>query len=181
MEISKKLDEIQKTFEDGLDAMRDRVDDLEGTIVTDNRRAGLEGRIPSAANDNEERAQLTSFLRTGNIPNERRDMSAGTNSEGGYAVETDVSREIRDQLLDISPMRKVCRIETSQTGDYRVNVGVRGIVSGWVGETALRPVTAAPALTQVAPPIGEIYANTKVTQHLLDDANFGVASWKSVV
>ncbi|RMF17625.1 MAG: phage major capsid protein, partial [Alphaproteobacteria bacterium] len=46
-----------------------------------------------------------------------------------------------------------------------------------VSETAPRIETTAPTFAEVAPPIGEIYANPAATQTMLDDAHFDVESW----
>ena len=46
-----------------------------------------------------------------------------------------------------------------------------------MGETASRPTTTAPELREIAPPVGEIYANIAATQRMLDDAFFNVEAW----
>lgn len=162
------------TFSDGLAAIDKRMAALEDSQITDHRGTGYE---TNRAGERDNAAEFRSFIRTGAIPAEQRDMSVGTDAAGGYAVETHVHKMIRDQLLDISPMRRVCRVESAKTGDFKINVGVRGLASGWVGELATRPVTASPVLAQVSPPMGEIYANTKISQHLIDDANFDVVDY----
>jgi HK97 family phage major capsid protein len=63
---------------------------------------------------------------------------------------------------------------TVGTSDYKKLVNVNGIASGWVGEAAARPATNTSQLAEVAPPMGEIYANPQVTQQSLDDMFFDV-------
>ena len=52
-----------------------------------------------------------------------------------------------------------------------------GTPSGWVAEVAGRPETDTPNLEEVAPPMGELYANPAASQTMLDDAVFDVESW----
>jgi HK97 family phage major capsid protein len=49
--------------------------------------------------------------------------------------------------------------------------------SGWVAETAGRPETATPSFAEIAPPMGELYANPAASQAMLDDAAFDVEQW----
>jgi HK97 family phage major capsid protein len=51
------------------------------------------------------------------------------------------------------------------------------MTSGWVGEEGARAETEAPGFVEVAPPLGEIYANPAATQAMLDDAFFNVEEW----
>jgi HK97 family phage major capsid protein len=46
-----------------------------------------------------------------------------------------------------------------------------------VGETDARAETEASSFAEVAPPLGEIYANPAATQAMLDDAFFNVEEW----
>ena len=46
-----------------------------------------------------------------------------------------------------------------------------------MGETSARPATGTPALAQVTPYFGEVYANPQVSQTALDDIFFDVEGW----
>lgn len=52
-----------------------------------------------------------------------------------------------------------------------------GTPSGWASETAARPETATPSFVELAPPMGELYANPSASQAMLDDAAFDVEGW----
>jgi HK97 family phage major capsid protein len=56
---------------------------------------------------------------------------------------------------------------------------VSGPASGWVGETAPRPQTDAPALAEMSFPAMELYAMPAATQALLDDAAVDIEAWIS--
>src|SRR5690606_18083509 len=52
-----------------------------------------------------------------------------------------------------------------------------GPSTGWVGETAARPQTAAPTLSEMNFPAMELYAMPAATQTLLDDAVVDIDRW----
>ena len=52
-----------------------------------------------------------------------------------------------------------------------------GTPSGWAAENGARSETATPAFVEIAPPMGELYANPSATQAMLDDALFDVEEW----
>ena len=101
-------------------------------------------------------------------------INVGTPAEGGYAIPIDQDKAIMRLLTDKVVMRKICRVMSMSTTDYRKLVNLGGTTSGWVGETDARPNTASPEFTQITPTFGEIYANPMVTQRALDDLFFNV-------
>lgn len=124
-------------------------------------------------------AFIDRFVRKGEDTPELRGMMAkawsiGVAADGGFAVPEQIDRAIEKLLRDISPMRSVANIVRVGTSDYKKLVNVNGIASGWVGETAARPATNTSQLAEVAPPMGEVYANPQVTQQSLDDMFFNV-------
>ncbi|MCL6305255.1 phage major capsid protein, partial [Streptococcus agalactiae] len=60
---------------------------------------------------------------------------------------------------------------------YRKLITSGGTPSGWAAETAARPETATPVFAELAPPMGELYANPSASQAMLDDAAFDVEAW----
>jgi HK97 family phage major capsid protein len=60
---------------------------------------------------------------------------------------------------------------------YRKLVTTGGTPSGWAAETDARPGTASPVFAEIAPPMGELYANPSASQAMLDDALFDVEGW----
>jgi HK97 family phage major capsid protein len=107
----------------------------------------------------------------------RAAMSVGTDADGGYLAPTEWDRTIVDKLKIVSPMRQIAgQISIGGNGFTRL-YNDRATASGWVGETAARPTTAQAQLGQLTFSTGEVYANPKATQRVLDDALIDVESW----
>jgi HK97 family phage major capsid protein len=121
-------------------------------------------------------APFTNFLRTGV---QAAGMTTGDSPNGGYLVSENVDSVIQDQLISLSPLRRYATIVTlgRGAGRYSFNVNRRGTTSGWVGEQDARPETDGPNLANIAPVEGEVYANPKTSQWLLDDAAFNVENF----
>lgn len=110
----------------------------------------------------------------------RAAMSVGTDADGGYLAPTEWDRSIVDRLKILSPWRQVSgQIAISGNGFTRL-YNDRATASGWVGETAARPTTAQAQFGQLTFNTGEIYANPKATQRVLDDALVDIESWLSM-
>lgn len=105
-----------------------------------------------------------------------RTINVGTEGEGGYAVPIQQDRDIMRLVTEQNVMRRLARVMSMSTEDYRKLVNLGGTASGWVGETSERPTTNTPTFTQITPIFGEIYANPEVTQKALDDLFFNVES-----
>ena len=110
---------------------------------------------------------------------ESKALNLGSDADGGYAIPEVMSTQIYSLLQHAVPMRGVCRIIPVGNDEYRELVSLHGANSGWVGETDARPTTDAPKLAEVAPFMGELYANPEATQKSLDDIFFNVESWLS--
>ena len=108
---------------------------------------------------------------------ETKALSAGVDTDGGYAVPEQLDQAIDRRLRQTSPLRSVAAVVQIGSGDYKKLVTESGSLSGWVGETEARGETATPSFAEVAPPLGELYANPAATQTMLDDAFFDVERW----
>ena len=104
-------------------------------------------------------------------------LTIGTDAEGGFAVPEQLDADIERRLRDVSPIRAIAAVVQIGSANYRKLVATTGAASGWVSETGARAETAAPTFAEVAPPLGEIYANPAATQSMLDDAFFDVEAW----
>lgn len=108
---------------------------------------------------------------------ERKDVTIGSPSGGGYAVPEVIAREIERQELKFSPVRRLVKVVSAGSSDYKELVNLRGASSGWVGEQGPRPKTDTPQLREVAPTFGELYAYPQVSEWSLDDVFFNVENW----
>ena len=137
------------------------------------------GAGASAALDGEERkAFADGYLRKGqeSAP-EVKALSTATGPEGGYAVPVEIDRMIGDFVRESSPIRQLANVVGVGSANYRKLVMTGGISSGWISEEAPRPETATSDFAEIAPPMGELYANPAATQSMLDDAAFDVERW----
>jgi HK97 family phage major capsid protein len=101
-------------------------------------------------------------------------LDKGAATEGGYTAPVEWDRTITDRLVIISPMRQIASVQQISTTGFTKLFNSRGMGSGWVGETAVRPETAAPTFGSLTFTPGEIYANPSATQGLLDDSQVDI-------
>ncbi|URW75446.1 phage major capsid protein [Sphingomonas donggukensis] len=116
------------------------------------------------------------FVRSGATV-ELKAMSGIDGASGGYAVPREIDAVIDATLNSISPIRSIANVVKIGSAGYRKLVSTGGTPSGWSAETGGRPDTGTPAFTEIAPPMGELYANPSASQAMLDDAMFDVEGW----
>jgi HK97 family phage major capsid protein len=92
-------------------------------------------------------------------------------------VPQEIDAVIDTTLASISPIRSVANVVKVGSAGYRKLVTTGGTPSGWTGETDARPATDTPTFVEIAPPMGELYANPSASQAMLDDALFDVEAW----
>lgn len=171
-----KLAAMQTDLAKALDLKKD-MDRLEA-------KSNLAGLVGNAAATNPDKVAYKSaffdrFVRKGEDSAELKSLqqkawNITTGSDGGFAVPEQLDRAIEQLIRDISPVRAVANVVTVGTSDYKKLVNRNGIASGWVGEVAARPETNTSAFSEIAPPMGELYANPMVSQQSLDDMFFNV-------
>lgn len=116
------------------------------------------------------------FVRSGAML-ETKAFSGVTGDAGGYAVPREIDAVIDATLKSISPIRGIANVVKVGSAGYRKLVTTGGTPSGWAAETGERPETATPTFVEIAPPMGELYANPSASQAMLDDAQFDVEEW----
>ena len=133
----------------------------------------------SRTNDMESKAQFKTFLSDGieGLRAKGDSLQITVDAQGGYAVPEELRQEIINIEHEISPLRQVASVASSDTSDVKQLVSVGDAASGWVGETDNRPNTNSPELAQRVAAFGEVYARPLVYQHMLEDAFYGVEAW----
>ncbi len=101
----------------------------------------------------------------------------GGDASGGFLLPKVVETGIRESLRTLSPIRSRATVISVSSDDYRFLTNLRGLQTGWVGETDARPETATPTLSETRVPMGELYANPAASQRSLDDAAFDLEAW----
>ncbi|WP_375466308.1 phage major capsid protein [uncultured Methylobacterium sp.] len=162
----------------GLDAARTRLDRLS----LDRARPPL-GRpdAPRDAAAEEHKAAFDLYVRAGESGGlkslEAKALSAGSGPDGGYLVPQTVEREVLKRLADLSPIRAIASVRAISGGQYKRAVATGAPAAGWVAETAPRPETDGPVLSELNFPAMELYAMPAATQTLLDDAVVDIDAW----
>ena len=160
-------------------AAKSELEQLEARLNAKGLVGGGAGAGPDADQVAYKNAFISRFVRKGaddgNLKElQQKAVQISVPSDGGYAVPRMVEQEIEALARDISPMRRLARVVTVGTSDYRKLVRTGKAATGWVGETDARPATGTSSLNEVIPPIGEVYANPMVTQAALDDIYYNV-------
>jgi HK97 family phage major capsid protein len=168
------LSETVKNLQKSKDTLQDQLTQFQ-------LKSNRPGSTELNQDQTEHKEAFGSFMRKGHEDGlqqlEQKALSVGTNADGGFAVPEELDRNIIELLRDATPMRQAAHIMTIGGSDYKKLVNLHGTGSGWVGETVERPATNTPTLAQIAPFMGEIYANPQVTQQMLDDGFFNVEQW----
>ncbi|WP_419813841.1 phage major capsid protein [Glacieibacterium sp.] len=108
---------------------------------------------------------------------EVKSLNATNATDGGVAVPREIDALIDITLKAVSPIRRIANVVSIGSVNYRKLIAVGGVASGWVAETAGRPETGVETFIEIAPPMGELYANPAASQTMLDDAMFDVERW----
>lgn len=133
---------------------------------------------PDAA---EHKAAFEAYIRRGDEAGlrelEAKSFSGGTGADGGYLVTPEVDSEIGRRLGAVSPIRALATVRQVSSAVLKKPFAPVGLATGWVAETAARPQTGTPQLSELSFPTMEIYAMPAATQALLDDAAVDVEAW----
>lgn len=157
-----------------LSEMQKRCDELE--LKSKRPGAPAADDVPGA--DPEYRTAFHSFLRRGEqalqAPQhamlQKRAMSAGDNTEGGYLTNPELDREVAKLARNMSSARQLFGVRSVGASVFTKPMSKSNASTGWVGETDGRPQTNPSDLIAVSIPTHEIYANVYATQTILDDA-----------
>lgn len=80
-------------------------------------------------------------------------------------------------ITESSPMRQISRVVNIGTSSYTVPRQNGAAVGGWVGEREAPTETTAPTFAQIEIEAHELYAEPRVTQKMLEDAEFDVEGY----
>ena len=179
--VEVKADALEASFaalegeHDAVAALTDQVAELRGRV---DAQAVAAARPPlSGAKSMQKSPFVDDYLRKGVAGVEMKAMSGTTEAGGGFAVPEEIDAAIDRTLVAISPIRAIANVVKVGTAGYRKLVTTGGTPSGWVSEVAGRPETDTPDFAEIAPPMGELYANPAASQAMLDDAAFDVEAW----
>ncbi|WP_082603955.1 phage major capsid protein [Acidovorax sp. Root217] len=147
------------------------VDDLNVKLAAGQMNGGGAG---SRVKDAEYTDAFQALMKRGDV---QAALNKGVATEGGYLAPVEWDRTITDRLVQVSPMRGICAVQSISGAGFTKLFNNRGTTSGWVGETTARPQTNTPAFSPLTYKPGEIYANPAATQQMLDDAEINLEQW----
>lgn len=108
---------------------------------------------------------------------EVKDMSVGSDPDGGFFVTPDMSGRIVRKIYESSPIRQVASV-TSITSDSLKGVeDLNEAGAGYAGETSQGSDTTTPQIETWEIPVYWIDTEPKASQQLLDDAGVNVEEW----
>lgn len=177
--LTKTMTEAITKITADVKAIRERQDEIEkkanrsrlaGGGVVDDDGKGLAAECKA----------LGSFVRTGDnsVFAEVKTNSIGSDPDGGYLVLPNISTTMTKRIYDLSPMRRLARVETIATGDaWEEPLDTDEVAGSWVGEQEDRPVGKTAQVGMLRVPLNEISANQPVTQRLLDDSYVNIGGW----
>ncbi len=160
----------QKSAEEKLNA---RISDLEAKL---NRPAAPSMSDAQAESTLAKKAAFNSFLRKGlNGLNdvERKAMSVGDNTTGGYLVLPEFAQEVVKNLTEISPVRQLARVASVMSSTLSVPTRT-GLVSGtWTAEAGASTASNS-TYGQRTIAVHKASVEVVVSRELLNDSAFDV-------
>lgn len=179
--MSKEIQEVVEQLGTKFDAFKakhdGRLDEIEQEVIGLAKSANRPGAAGFGKDsDQQQKEALRKYIKTGDdsalAELQSKSMSVGSDPDGGYAVPEYLDREVENLEHDASAIVRLARTVNTTGPSYKKVVNLRGTTSGWVGETEARPETDTPKLAIIDIAVGEIYANPKLTQAMIDDAMF---------
>ncbi|KFB10654.1 phage major capsid protein [Nitratireductor basaltis] len=163
--ISRALDEQKKALD---------------TLTLKRARPAL-ARDGGSVQSLEHKAAFEAYVRSGDERSlremEAKAMSYASAQDGGYLVPEETEAAIGKRLAALSPIRSIASVRQVSSAVLKKPFAITGPATGWVGETAARPETAAGTLDELQFPTAELYAMPAATAALLEDSVVDLDQW----
>ncbi len=160
-----------------LDSYKSRLDDIETSMS----RPFSGGELFVPGNDHEHKAAFNNYLRSGSEQGlnriEQKSLSSSSDSDGGYLISRQTSKEIIRDLEGLSPMRQLASSEIISSGSLDIIEDVDQAQAGWTTEVSMREETDTPKIHKRNIPVFELYAQPAATQKLIDDSSIDIENW----
>lgn len=175
-DIKNVAEELGTKFEQFKSAHEERYDLIEKEVMSMIHLKRPGGGGPGAGNAIKGKSALRTYIKGGDaselIELQGKSMSTGSDPDGGYAVPEYLDQAVEILESEASAIVRLARTVNTTGPSYKKVINLRGTSSGWVGETDARPETGTPKLSIIEISVGELYANPKLTQGMIDDAMF---------
>jgi len=182
-ELVELIEDLGNAFEQFKAGNNKRLDDLEKTVSRGGLGGGKStmGDFGFSGQNPEYSAAFDRWARKGDETiktlSPRASMREASDPDGGFVIPEDLDLTLDRLATDSLAMRRIAQVKGGLRGDYKRPFSKGGATGGWVGESETRAETSTPELSLFEPPWAEVYALPKVSQKLLDNAGFDIASW----
>ncbi len=106
-----------------------------------------------------------------------KDMSVGSDPDGGYLLPQDMAQQIVTRQFDTTPMRQIANIMTINSDAVEMLRDIDEPEAQWLNEVDTRADTNSPQLGRIRITAHELHAQPRATQKLLDDSSINVEEW----
>ncbi len=134
-----------------------------------------------SVSNSEHKHAFINYLRKGNEQAlqsfEQKSLSSAVDSDGGFLVEPQISKQIIKRVQTNSVMRQLASHEEISTEVLEILEDQDSTDAGWVSETEERKETKTPTLNKKYIRVHELYAQPRATQKLIDDARIDLEKW----
>ena len=193
-DVGAAFDEFMRAFEEFKQTNDRRLDEAAGKLeklaridraldqlAVKSQRPPLGGPAPRSSIALQHKSAFDGYVRKGEVSGlraiEGKALSVGSDPDGGYLVPDETETTINRALRDISPIRAIAGVRQVSGSVYKRPYAASGFSTGWIGETASRPQTTTPTLSELAFPTMELYAMPAATASLLDDSAVNIDEW----
>lgn len=179
-ETKSQMDKVNARLQEGLD-LKKKVEDLEvafkrgGGSDADSEKKSkeLEKEIKSA-----EQAYLRKDDKSGiRALVEKKALSVNSDPDGGYLVTPDLTGRTQTRIYESSPIRQVATVIQISTDAIEGMVDLDEAGAEWTAETVAATNQKTPQFGKYRIPVHELSTRPRITQKLLEDANFDPAAW----
>jgi HK97 family phage major capsid protein len=150
-------------------------------IETSMQRPGGSSVFNSDEGHNEHKSAFIDYVKKGResglLDIEKKSLSATNDSDGGFLVEKQISKQIVQRITASSSMRQLASIEEISSDLLDILEDTDTTDAGWVTETESRKETKSPTFNKKFIRVHEIYAQPHATQKLIDDARIDIEKW----
>jgi HK97 family phage major capsid protein len=163
-----------------IDGYKSRLDSVETVL---NRPMGSVAGIEYGSADvNEHKQAFCGYLRKGIEDDlshlEKKALSVGSDSDGGYLVTPSMSQNIVSAVFESSPMRQLASVETISSDSLEIIEDNDEAGAGWsAAEAAIVADSTTPDVGKKIINVHELVAQPKATQKLIDDSSVDVEAW----
>lgn len=196
-ELTSKTATIAAEHKTVTDRLNDRINELTDKLEAERKQAQIAANRPPLINGKQKRSDahiaFMKALRTRDrqpgaslsleekamilpnfMPAERKSLYAADATTGGYFAATDFLDELLAYRLLISPMRKICRVQSTSGEKVQMPSLANDTTVYWASEQAQYTDSQDPTTSMIEIPVHEQRALLKISQQNLEDSQFNL-------